>query len=367
MRGTRIVAASLLTAFALGACASGSDSDDSATSMEPVETQGGAAGPPGANSGVSSGYDAARDALGEQGSADMAEAPAGEGGGLGDTGVTSIDPASLGRQIIRTANLDLVVADIERAAATVNALATRFGGFVSSAEIRGPSEDLPGWAVITLRLPSQQLDDAVGDLRELADEVLAVRISSEDVTDSYADIEARLSNLQALEVELVALLEEIRLQSRSASEVLVIFNQVRDVRSEIEGLQGRKASLDDRIALSTITINLSQVGSEPIEEEEPSAFDDALQTTKDGFGALGELLIWLGVTALPLGLATLGPIALIVWGVTRRRSDRSAQRLQTMPPPAPAAAAASPSQSPGQPAGEPTAEPAADSETDPID
>ncbi|MEE8114793.1 MAG: DUF4349 domain-containing protein, partial [Nitrososphaerales archaeon] len=85
---------------------------------------------------------------------------------------------------------------------------------------------------------------------------------SDDVTEEYVDLQARLTNLDRQE----ARLQEILGLARNVDEVLKIENELERVRGEIERLTGRINYLESNVAMSTISVNLNQPGPAPFPE-----------------------------------------------------------------------------------------------------
>ena len=80
----------------------------------------------------------------------------------------------------------------------------------------------------------------------------AVKISGQDVSEEYLDLEARLRTKKALEAQFL----EIMKQARKVQDALDVQSQLADVRTEIERLEGRRRFLENQAALSTITTTL---------------------------------------------------------------------------------------------------------------
>ena len=118
------------------------------------------------------------------------------GGELGDIAVVSDEAAAAlalqQRIIIRTVNMGLVVADISLSLDNIEKLAVELGGWkVSSDRFQKHAGS------ISIRVPAERLDEAVGRMREMAVEVESERSNSQDVTEEYFDITARLDSLLA--------------------------------------------------------------------------------------------------------------------------------------------------------------------------
>lgn len=328
----RTTAAALLAVpLLLTACAAGDDAG-SVTAEESVASDDAAA--------PAAGMDREMD----MSSDDMADEEAGEGASDGGDLERAVDEAvgdvatasaTAGRQLARTARLTLQVDDVDEAAARVQATATRLGGFVAEAQVRG-GED--GFGVLTLRVPATSLDTAVEELREVGVAVVDTSVTTEDLTDQLTDSAARLRNLEALEEQLLALLADVREGDPSAGELLTVFERVNGVRGEIERIEASRAGLQDRVALATVTVELETVPPTlaAADEAEPNAFDEAWAATRDAFGGIAELGIWLVVTVLPVSLALLAVPAL-AYTAWRRRGEGPATPAPPAGPHAPEA------------------------------
>ncbi len=277
--------------------------------------------------------------------ADLAPQAAGDAGAgtsgpvdaaVGDAVARATTGVPAGRALARTARLEVRVADVEQAAARIRALVARVGGFVADAEVRGGEHP---FGVLTLRVPATELDAAVAEVGELAEEVVLQQIGTEDLTDQLTDTSTRIANLTALEAELRALLAEVRERTSSAQELLVVFNQVNDVRLQVERLEAQRAAIEDRVALATITVDLQPVAVTTVVEPEPEPSTVALawEATRAAFGRMGDALVWLAVTVVPVGLALAVPAVLLLLAL--RRAVTALWRRGSLEPTTPAAAA----------------------------
>jgi hypothetical protein len=121
--------------------------------------------------------------------------------------------ATQNRQVIRQASLELHASDTRKAYAEIVAMVESAGGFVAHANVAPTSgEDDQPRVSMTLRVPAAQLNATMTAIKDSVDEVVSESQGAEDVTEQYVDLQARLTNLEALEVELRALLEEVRQQ-----------------------------------------------------------------------------------------------------------------------------------------------------------
>jgi hypothetical protein len=238
------------------------------------------------------------------------------------------------RKIIQEAFLELTDDDTEGLFNRITTLVEQAGGFVSSAELtRSGDENRGPFVDMTIRIPASVMSSTLSAIENIADEVTTKRIGSQDVTEEYADIEAQLRNLTALEDELLIILSEVREKSSSdANELLNVFERIRQVRDEIERLEGRQRLFDDLIDLATVNISLFPEGTEPpiVDEgwQPGNVVRDALRATVDAFQSIVDGLIWVVLGVLPVLLVIGLPLLGIVWYWRRRSgSNRPADTI----------------------------------------
>ncbi len=233
-----------------------------------------------------------------------------------------------GRQVIRHANLQLHAGDTRAAYDDIVALVRSAGGFLASAQVYPTSgEDDQPQITMTVRVPAAELDSTMAAIKGSVDEVVSETQGAEDVTADYIDLEARLTNLRALEVELRALLQEVRMQPNADPEKLLrVFDEVSSVRGEIEQIQGQLDYLSDLTELATLEIGLTQSPAAAPIVDEPWApgetAKDALRSLVTGLQRAADAAIGFGLYVLPMMLLVLGPLALIGWFAYRRIARR---------------------------------------------
>jgi hypothetical protein len=156
-------------------------------------------------------------------------------------------PAPRAQRIaIRTARLEVEVADVARAAEAAAGIADGQGGYVESTEVTGEDSGF-----VVLRVPAAKLDAALGALAGLGKEK-SRRVSSEDVTEQYLDLETRLASARELRDRLRALLA----RGATVKELVAVETALGRVQAEIESMQGQYDRLKARVELATIELQL---------------------------------------------------------------------------------------------------------------
>ncbi len=168
------------------------------------------------------------------------------------------------RKIIYQGDMFLVVNDTEQAAKDIQTMAESMGGYV--AQMSGYRQNGRMVYDLTLRIPAEKFDAFRESLRNLAVRVENERIRTDDVTDQYFDLEARIKTLKETEAELRELLRKTEERGGDVEDIMNIYDKLTDIRSQIESLQGQLNRLDKLVAFSTLDIHLEpHILTEPIE------------------------------------------------------------------------------------------------------
>lgn len=242
------------------------------------------------------------------------------------------------RMVVQTAEMGLVVKDAEASATAIRELVNGLGGFVANTNLYHDGSQMRG--SIAVRVPAERLDDAMQQLKALAVRVLRESLSGEDVTQEYTDLAARLRNLEATETELLAMLTEVRQKpNATAEDILEVYNQLVEIRGQIEQTKGRMQYLENLATLATITIELvPDEAEQPVIEEgwQPAAtLRSAANRLVNSLQGLADLAIWLAIYVLPILIILALPIVLIIWLVrrNRRRHPKPAAPITPAAPP----------------------------------
>jgi hypothetical protein len=152
--------------------------------------------------------------------------------------------------LIYTASLGLAVFQVNEAMDAVERIGRETGGYLAS---RGDN-------AITIRVPRDRFDDAIGRIERLGD-VVHRDIKAEDVTDQYVDLQARLKNAYAMRDQLLELLRRANVK-----EAIEIQTELGHVTEQIEVMEGKLKLLRDQIAFSTITVQFAPVAAQDVHD-----------------------------------------------------------------------------------------------------
>jgi len=233
----------------------------------------------------------------------------------GDESYTSV-PTEQERMIVRSGNISLAVEDITQSVEDITEMSLAFGGYVVSSYISGEEEEMRGW--ITFRVPDDKFETALEQLRDMAVRVESEQTYSQDVTEEYIDLQARLGNAEATEQQYLALLDK----AEEIEDILDIYDYLSRIRSEIEQLKGRIQYLEQTTSTSLIEVSL-----EPEKTDKPlvrvgwSALE-VLKAAARGLVTAGQVLgtiaIWL-LIFIPIWGTILG---IFLWRRHKRRAKK---------------------------------------------
>lgn len=284
----------LISTFAVGC--SGSD----------AESGGGDAGAGGGMTQEELGApEAPREILSDEG---IAYDSVGSGGDMGQRSASEIP--NVGPSVIKTATLRLEVkrggfrGSVQEAIDAVE----RHGGFVLSTEIGGGDATRGS---LVLRVPAEQFESTLGELKGMAEDVLSESVAGQDVSQEFVDLQARLRNYEAQESVLLGLMDKATTVSAS----IRVQRELQNVQMEIERLRGRINFLQDQTAYSTISLDLSEA---PKGAPAPKgAFGKAWAQAKQTFVSVVSAVIVGSGFVLPV--AILAAIAALIIRLLRPR------------------------------------------------
>jgi hypothetical protein len=258
--------------------------------------------------------------------APAAQAPAEEVQSADSSGYGNVAQQDQRRLIIRNADLTIVVTDTQAQLNEINKIATEFGGYIANTSTSKVRENALQ-ANVTLRVEGKQLDAALDRIRKLAIEVRNENIRGDDVTAEFVDLEAQLKNLEAAEAQL----QEIMKRSERTEDVMMVFQQLTEIRGRIEQIKGRMKFLSESAALATITLNLiPDIVAQPVQVagwRPEGVAKQALQTLIGALQGLANLAIWFVIFVLPILLVLALPVVVVVVilrNLLRRRGNAKA-------------------------------------------
>ena len=221
----------------------------------------------------------------------------GAGGGVSAPNAPSPPDA----RVVRTGDVAVEVRDVPDAVGALARLAGARRGFVAQSRVEGDPDSPAG--SVTVRVPVAEFDAAVAEASRLG-RVVSSSTGGVDVSGEVTDVEARLRSLTAARSQLQTLLA----RARSVGEVLAVQQRLTETQTQIEQLQAKQASLEDRTTYGTLRVSLHEPGAI---EEERTGFAKAWHDAVDGFVGAAEGLVAASGT-IAFVLLVLGVLALLL-------------------------------------------------------
>lgn len=259
--------------------------------------------------------------------------------------VDAADTASDGEQnaavddqaLVITGTVTITADDPIAASEKATAIARAAGGRVDARTEYAPRDGDAGSATLTLRVPADAVEDVRDQLKELGT-VEETDFSSVDVGTQQRDLDTRITTLRASIARYTSWLAD----ADTTADLIQLEQAIAERQNELESLEAQQRALDDKVAMSTITLQLRSVALAP-PPDGPDNFWEGLVVGWNGFVAFwGGVAVALGV-GLPW-LVVLGAVLTVVVLLVRRAGQSSVTPLTASAPLA-AAAGEAPSDS----------------------
>lgn len=198
------------------------------------------------------------------------------------------------RKIIKEGEISFESSNLKETESLITSSVSEMGGYVANDNIF----DIDGRIThrMTLRVPIDKFDQLLTRISESAKKLDRKTISALDVTEEFVDVEARIKTKKELEDRY----KELLVKALSVEDLLAIEKEMGILRTEIESMEGRLRYLQDRVSLSSLTIEFYEL-------------------TTSSFGFLSKLgrafaTGWNWLLAFLIGLVHLWPFLLFIGG-----------------------------------------------------
>lgn len=221
----------------------------------------------------------------------------------------SFDQDNQKRMVIKNADLVIVVKDPAARMKAISGMAVEMGGYVVSSTtshyfLSDGVTKVPE-VTMTIRVPVEKLDQALEKIKNDVVEVQNDTMSGVDVTKEYTDLASQLKNLQATEKKLAEIMDK----ATKTEDVLAVFNQLTQIRGQIEVIIGQMKYYEQSAAMSSVNVRiLADKTVQPIEIagwQPQGDARDAVQALVNFFQRTVSFLIWFVIFFLPVALITL--------------------------------------------------------------
>ncbi len=240
--------------------------------------------------------------------------------------------ASSDRMLIRNVSITCETLRFTEVTSDIESQVSALGGYIESKTFYGTGNDRDlRHVTYTIRVSSEGLDQIVSSIGSAAI-ITNSNENTEDVTLSYADTEARVESLR-IEQET---LNELIAQADSLDTLLILQNELTNIRYQIESYESQLRVLENLSSMSTLTLSVNEV-IEEVEPEAPhvktysekvdKAFHDGLDETREYFQDL-----WISIVGniIPIAvIIVLGVAALItVLVIVKKNKKKKLKKAQ---------------------------------------
>jgi hypothetical protein len=237
----------------------------------------------------------------------------------GDGRTAQIDFGAVGRDVIVEMHVLMSSDDIARSVASITASAASLGGGIASSDVNYGTDQPDaassgGHAVLVVKVPPEAVDRLLEGL-DTTGRVQSINQSAQDVTEQLVDLEVRIANARTS----VANVRQFMDSTTNLTELVALEAELTRRQTELEQLEAQQRNLDERVAMSTVTIEVVPTAAIPVVETDEGILD-ALASGWEAFVAvLFGIVFVLAVLAPFLVVGLL--IAAAVLFATRRRDD----------------------------------------------
>ncbi|RPH55880.1 MAG: DUF4349 domain-containing protein [Chloroflexi bacterium] len=206
------------------------------------------------------------------------------------------------RLVIQNADLVLVVTDPKAKMIAISQLAQELGGFVVASNLYETTTEngaqVPTGS-LTIRVPAEQLESALAKIKDGVIDIQSENRTGQDVTQQYTDLKSQLKNLEATEQQLTLIMQK----AEKTEDVLAVFNQLTQIRGQIEVTKGQIQYYEQSAALSAISVRLiAEESIQPIEIggwKPVGVVRDAIQSLVNFLKGFFEFVVNLIIVIIP--------------------------------------------------------------------
>lgn len=157
------------------------------------------------------------------------------------------------RKLIKNGDLSFETADVKQTKTAVEAICREFSAYISNENQNNFGERIQYSQ--TIRVPADRFDALIQRIEADAAKIESKNINTQDVTEEFIDVEARLKTKKELEVRY----REILKQAKTVQDIVAIEGQISTVRSEIESMEGRLNYLKNQVSFSTLNVSYHEI------------------------------------------------------------------------------------------------------------
>jgi len=201
-------------------------------------------------------------------------------------------------KIIKSGSARYKVKDVKKAMIEVKQIAAGYDGYIS--DLRFENTLYQKQNRFTIKVPNQNFDALMDTISGVAIFTEYENITTKDVTEEYIDLQTRLKTKLEVKERYETIL---RKNAKTVEDILATEEKLRGLQEEIESAQGRLKYLTNKVAYSTLQVDLYE---EVEYKEEPTSYTKSFTDEAGNGFTFG----WELIEAILIGLIHIWPLLL---------------------------------------------------------
>ena len=192
------------------------------------------------------------------------------------------------RKISKNAQLEIKVKSLDDSMNFITNKTNSYKGYIVSSSSYAPNTDYETkTANISLRVPSDSLDQFLKEIKTYAKETIHESIFTQDITEEYIDVKAKITSMESSEQRLTKLLDK----TESVKEIVEVEKELSRLRADIDSLKGRFKFIENSVVTSLVHIYIEEIPN-PVSISDPSwnTRDIALDAIK-ALSSFGQFIV----------------------------------------------------------------------------
>lgn len=213
------------------------------------------------------------------------------------------------RKIIRNGSFALTVKSFDAFFAELQQQVSSSGGFVAQVQANRGSGTVSA-AQIIVRVFPDKVDAFTSWLRGQGT-LTSEHLTSEDITEHYFDLQARLQNARRFETRL---LEMLRTQTGKLQDLVLVEEKLNQIREQIEQFEGKVRLYDNLSGLATLTLSV-RVEEHYVVSNPPTFAETVAATWRHSTRNLREFLEALALVAVAVApwIPLISVLGILIW------------------------------------------------------
>jgi hypothetical protein len=223
------------------------------------------------------------------------------------------------RKIIFTGLVDLIVDDFDKGEAALLELLKERQGYVARSDVQG-TPGSPRSGTWTVRVPADRFNDFLAALTHVG-ELRRGSTDSNDITDAFFDLQARVKNDETREEGLRTLyLDRSKDRASKLEDLLTIDRELSAVRGKIDAQKGQLQRWDKEVAFSTATVSMQDRKAyvPPVVPDFSGDVGRAFQNSVRALIGFGKFLVLTAATLAPWATVA-AVLVVLIWLTARLR------------------------------------------------